>query len=64
MVMPQLDRITARALVESGYLPASDYIEMFEAPLALQEVASPSTAPDDKWEKLERLLISTTFELK
>ena len=62
--MPHLDRTTARALTECGYLPASDYIEMFEAPLPLQEVESPRTAPDDKWEKLERLLISTTFKVK
>lgn len=56
--MPQLDRTTARALVEAGYMPLSHYIEMFEPKLMLQQVASPSTAPDEKLEKLERLLSS------
>ena len=56
--MPRLDRTTARGLVESGYMPLSHYIEMFEPQLMLQEVASPSTAPDDKWRKLERLLVA------
>ena len=27
--MPQIDRITARALTEAGYMPLSEYIEMF-----------------------------------
>lgn len=62
--MAQLDRTTARALVEAGYMPLSHYIEMFEPRMVLQETASPSTAPDDKWEKLERLLMSTTFNTK
>jgi hypothetical protein len=62
--MPQLDRTTARALVEAGYMPLSHYIEMFEPHLRLQEVESPSTAPDDKWKKLERLFASITFTHK
>ena len=62
--MPHLDRTTARALVESGYMPLSDYIEIFEQQMRLQEVASPSTAPNDEAERLERLFISTTFDLK
>jgi hypothetical protein len=62
--MPQLDRTTARALVEAGYMPLSRYIEMFEPHLTLQEVASPDTAPRDDWEKLERALMSTTFVRK
>lgn len=37
-----IDRVTARALVEAGYMPLRDYIEMFGA-----EVSSPSTAPDE-----------------
>jgi hypothetical protein len=61
-VMPRLDRASARALVESGYMPLSDYTEMFEPQFMLQQVPSPSTAPGDKWEQLEQLLISTTFE--
>jgi len=62
-VMPQaeLDRTTARALVEAGYMPLAHYIEMFEPHLALQEVASPSTAPESKWKKLEGLLSGMPF---
>lgn len=37
-----IDRVTARALVEAGYMPLRHYIEMFG-----DEVSSPSTAPDD-----------------
>jgi len=59
--MPQLDRTTARALVDAGYMPLSHYIEMFEPELMLQEVASPSTAPDHEWDKLHRLFASMHF---
>jgi hypothetical protein len=62
--MAQLDRTTARALVEAGYMPLSDYIAMFEPRMMLQEMASPSTAPDDEREQLERWLMSTTFNTK
>ena len=62
--MPQLDRTSARALVDSGYMPLAQYVEIFEPHLMLQHVESPSTSPRDEWEKLERLLISTTFQLK
>jgi hypothetical protein len=61
--MPHLDRTTARALVEAGYMPLSHYIEIFEPRMRLQELASPSTAPDEEEQKLERLM-STTFDLK
>ncbi len=27
--MPGLDRATARALVDAGYMPLSDYVELF-----------------------------------
>jgi hypothetical protein len=63
--MPQLDRTTALALVDSGYMPLSLYVEMFESRethITLQEVESPNTAPGDQWEKLERLLVSTTYK--
>jgi hypothetical protein len=62
--MPRLDRTTARALTEAGYMPLSEYIEMFEPNLRLQHVESPSTAPKDDWAKLERMIMSTTFDLK
>ena len=62
--MPQMDRDTARALVESGYMPLSQYAEMFEPQLMLQHVTSPSTAPQDQWAKLEGLLSSTIFNFK
>jgi hypothetical protein len=61
--MPHLDRTTARALVEAGYMPLSHYIEIFEPRMRLQELASPSTAPDEEEQKLERLM-STTFDLR
>ena len=62
--MAHLDRTTARALVEAGYMPLSHYIEMFEPRMMLQEMASPSTAPNDEADRLERLFISTMFDLK
>jgi hypothetical protein len=62
--MPQLDRTSARALVDAGYMPLSHYIEMFESEMMLQEVASPSTAPDQKWEKLHRIFASMHFTHK
>jgi hypothetical protein len=62
--MAHLDRTSARALVEAGYMPLSHYIEMFEPRMMLQEVASPNTAPNDEAERLDRLFISTTFNLK
>jgi hypothetical protein len=37
-------------------------MEMFEPRMRLQELASPSIAPND--EKQERLFISTMFDLK
>jgi hypothetical protein len=37
---------------------------MFEPELMLQEVASPSTAPDQKWDKLHRLFASMHFTPK
>jgi hypothetical protein len=62
--MAHLDRTTARALVEAGYMPLSHYIEMFEPHMMLQEMASPSTAPDENRKKLEQQLMSTMFNLK
>jgi len=62
--MAHLDRTTARALVEAGYMPLSHYIEMFEPRMMLQEVASPSTAPEENLKNLERQLISTMINLK
>jgi hypothetical protein len=60
--MPRLDRATARALVESGEMPVSQYIDMFE-PRMLLEVASSDTTSDEKRKKMEWLL-STTFNVK
>ena len=61
--MPHLDRTTARALVDAGYMPLSHYIEMFEPRMRLQEVPSPSTAPEEEeQQKLDRF-ISTMFNL-
>lgn len=62
--MLPMDRVTARALVESGYMPLSQYAEMYEPQLMLQHVASPNTAPQNQWEKLEGIVSSTTFDFK
>jgi hypothetical protein len=62
--MPQVDRTSARALVDAGYMPLSHYIEMFGPELMLREVASPSTAPETEKEKTTRLWMSTTFRFK
>jgi hypothetical protein len=34
--MLQIDRTTARALTESGYMPLSEYIQMFGAEIAAE----------------------------
>jgi hypothetical protein len=60
--MTQLDRTTARALVEAGEMPVAQYIEMFE-PQMMLHVAPQSIAADGKRRELERFL-STTFILK
>lgn len=53
--MAELDRTTARALVEAGYMPLAHYIDMFgdDGPgdregdgHDRQHVPSPATAPD------------------
>jgi hypothetical protein len=50
--MAELDRTTARALVEAGYMPLAHYIEMFgeDAPGdrkgESRHVPSPATAPE------------------
>jgi hypothetical protein len=42
-----LDRITARALVEAGYMPLPEYIAMFGDEIAAQDYQqSPNTAAD------------------
>ena len=63
IVMDQIDRTTARALVDAGYMPLSHYIEMFGPELQLLEVESPATAPESEKEKTRRLFLSTTFRL-
>jgi hypothetical protein len=47
--MEQLDRVTARALVEAGYMPLDHYIERFgeEVRHEAKLVSSPSAVPDD-----------------
>jgi hypothetical protein len=46
--MTEVDRVTARAPVEVGYMPLSDYIERFAdaARRRPERVSSPTTAPD------------------
>jgi hypothetical protein len=46
--MAALDRITARALVEAGYMPLAHYIELFgdEVRREGEHTDSPSTAPE------------------
>jgi hypothetical protein len=44
-----LDRITARAMVEAGYMPLTRYIEMFgESTSERSLIPSPDIAPDSK----------------
>ncbi len=46
--MAEIDRATARALVEAGYMSLNEYIERFGDAAAGEpdQVESPSTAPD------------------
>jgi hypothetical protein len=46
--MAQVDRLTARALVEAGYMPLRVYLERFAigSRYHCEHVDSPSTAPD------------------
>jgi hypothetical protein len=62
--MPQIDRASARALVDAGYMPLSHYIEMFGPELMLRKVASPTTVPETRREKIQRLFVSTTFSFR
>lgn len=62
--MPQMDRATALALTDAGYMPVSHYIEIFGPELLLQEVASPSTVPETKREKIQRLFVGTVFQFR
>ncbi len=43
--MAEVDRVTARALVEAGYMPLRIYLERFGAGIAPDHVDSPPTAP-------------------
>lgn len=62
--MPQLDRTSARALVDAGYMPLSHYIELFKDEITLRDVPSPATAPETRREKIQRLFVSTTFSFR
>jgi hypothetical protein len=45
LAMMDMDRATARALVEAGYMPLQEYIEQFEMPVlreATQRAQSPA----------------------
>jgi hypothetical protein len=44
--MAEVDRVTARALVEVGYMPLRAYIERFADVARHEHVCSPATAPD------------------
>ena len=44
--MSEVDRVTARALVEVGYMPLRAYIERFADATRQEHVCSPATAPD------------------
>ena len=59
--MFDIDRTTARALVEAGYMPLSHYVEMYGPELQLREVESPATAPESEKEKSRRFFLSTAF---
>ncbi len=44
--MAEVDRVTARALVEVGYMPLRVYIERFARVAPHEHICSPATAPD------------------
>jgi hypothetical protein len=44
--MAEVDRVTARAPVEAGYMPLRIYLERFGSRHDPEHVDSPSTAPD------------------
>jgi hypothetical protein len=62
--MTEVDRVTARASVEVGYMPLSDYIERFAdaARHRPERVSSPATAPDMR-EASEPVLQAYAFTL-
>lgn len=64
VAMPQIDRSSARALVDAGYMPLSHYIELFGPEHMLHEVDSPSTVPETRREKIERLFVGATFSFR
>jgi hypothetical protein len=60
--MAEVDRVTARALVEVGYMPLSAYIERFACAARHEHVCSPATAPD-MYEAAEPVLQAYAFTL-
>jgi hypothetical protein len=44
--MNKLDRGTARALVDAGYMPLNEYLKMFSDRSKQNQVCSPSIVPD------------------
>jgi hypothetical protein len=64
--MAEVDRITARALAEAGYVPLRVYLERF-APASCHDrehVDAPSTAPDagEAAEPVLQAYVSTMIE--
>jgi hypothetical protein len=60
--MAEVDRVTARALVEVGYMPLEAYVERFADAARREHVDSPMTAPD-MCEASEPILQAYAFTL-
>ncbi|WP_152535702.1 hypothetical protein [Bradyrhizobium sp. Ai1a-2] len=59
-----IDRVTARALVEAGYMPLSEYIAMFGDEIAAEAYhSSPSTAPEMREQQPHRSISEKVFAL-
>jgi hypothetical protein len=60
--MAEVDRMTARAPVEAGYMPLRIYLERFASRHGQDHVDSPSTAPDT-CEASEHILHAYVFTM-
>jgi hypothetical protein len=64
--MAEMDRATARAFVEAGYMSLKEYIERFGSAAEPAHIDSPSTAPDvnEAAEPIVRARAATALECR